>query len=204
MGCWGLLGCGCVPPPDWKRKEKKGMMTKTVFLLSLYLYTLWAALCSVLGGTTPVMPGCSSGRSILWAADTAAPSTPSPNPRAPCHNPGLCSLKALRSLRQGLVLRSHRPIPSMGTPPRLQRPPPPEEQMEPWRTLCCLRARRVPSVSPRPALPLCDFSSSPPVSSPRVFVTLRKHLTLTFKSWGGGVCSFWGVGFSTFFFFFSF
>lgn len=176
-------------------------MTKTVFLLSLYLYTLWAALCSVLGGTTPVMPGCSSGRSILWAADTAAPSTPSPNPRAPCHNPGLCSLKALRSLRQGLVLRSHRPIPSMGTPPRLQRPPPPEEQMEPWRTLCCLRARRVPSVSPRPALPLCDFSSSPPVSSPRVFVTLRKHLTLTFKSWGGGVCSFWGVGFSTFFFF---
>lgn len=142
-----------------------------------------------------------SGRSILWAADTAAPSTPSPNPRAPCHNPGLCSLKALRSLRQGLVLRSHRPIPTMGTPPRLQRPPPPEEQMEPWRTLCCLRARRVPSVSPRPALPLCDFSSSPPVSSPRVFVTLRKHLTLTFKSWGGGVCSFWGVGFSTFFFF---
>lgn len=62
MGCWGLLGCGCVPPPDWKRKEKKGMMTKTVFLLSLYLYTLWAALCSILSGTTPVMPGCSWGR----------------------------------------------------------------------------------------------------------------------------------------------
>lgn len=147
------------------------------------------------------MPGCSSGRSILWAADTAAPSTPSPNPRAPCHNPGLCSLKALRSLRQGLVLRSHRPIPSMGTPPRLQRPPPPEEQMEPWRTLCCLRARRVPSVSPRPALPLCDFSSSPPVSSPRVFVTLRKHLTLTFKSWGGVVH--FGVLVLVLFFFFS-
>lgn len=151
------------------------------------------------------MPGCSWGRRGAPSFGLRTPQRlppPAPTPRAPCHNPGLCSLKALRSLRQGLVLRSHRPIPSMGTPPWLQRPPPPKEQMEPWRTLCCLRARRVPSVSPRPALPLCDFSSSPPVSSPRVFVTLRKHLTLTFKSWGGFVH--FGVLVLVLFFFFPF
>lgn len=81
--CGLLLSCGRVPPPDWKQKTNNDQ--NSIFV-SLYLCMLWAALCSALGATMLVMPGCSSWRwgalSFGLPADTAAPFTPQPQPEA--------------------------------------------------------------------------------------------------------------------------
>lgn len=81
--CGLLLSCGRVPPPDWKQKTSNDQ--NSIFV-SLYLCMLWAALCSALGATMLVMPGCSSWRwgalSFGLPADTAAPFTPQPQPEA--------------------------------------------------------------------------------------------------------------------------